>query len=81
MNINYKSVTGVQLDQVNEDGSSEESEDCSSENENSSNEEEEENGHGFIDSHRPRDESPNSKKVRSYDVLLSRWFHTKTEVP
>ena len=53
--LNYKSVTGIKI---------EESSDSESEESSNSSSDEEKSERVFRDSHRPRDESPNSKKVR-----------------
>merc|ERR1719282_2092729 len=65
----YKSVTGVKLDV------SESSTDSDSSDENNDNEEE-----AFKDSHRPRDESPNSKKERKKAIKAEQAEKRKNKV-
>jgi hypothetical protein len=68
----YQSVTGVAVRKDNSDGDSEEDDETTEdEGEGGDAEEEDEDDEGesgaFKDSHRPRDESPNSRKVDTRD--------------
>lgn len=57
-------MTGLKINDDNEGSErSEDSEDDQTESENS----ESESGTGFVNSRRPRNESPNSKKVKCFD--------------
>lgn len=69
----YKSVTGVKIEDV------EESETESSE-EGSSDDEENEDKKSFVSSHRPRDESPNSKKERKNAIKAEKAEKRKNKV-
>lgn len=79
----YKSVTGVQLDNDNEHGSSCSDSSDNSESRDSSNSDDDDEGQAageFKDSHRPRDESPNSKKERKKTVKAEQAEKRKTKV-
>jgi len=75
----YKSVTGVQLDQQNLEHSSSEPSENSSESQSDS-EDEDKEGEGFKNSHRPRDESPNSKKERKKAVKAEQAEKRKNKI-